>query len=79
MAEQAEELAGSDISEDMIFDDKTVELMAYAKKNAPAAYGKFKLKLKGKCTIKDFEAAVNFKNKSYTVIEDNAKRRKNLY
>ena len=72
MAEQAEDLADGDISEDMIFDNKTIELMAYAKKNAPAAYGKFKLKLKGKCPIKDFEAAVNFKNKSYTVIEDNA-------
>ena len=72
MAEQAEEFADSDISEDMIFDDKTIELMAYAKKNAPAAYGKFKLKIKGKCPIKDFEAAVNFKNKSYTVVEDTA-------
>ena len=47
MAEQAEELADSDISEDMIFDNKTIELMAYAKKNAPAAYGKFKQKSKG--------------------------------
>ena len=72
MAEQAEQFASGDISEDMIFDNKTIELMAYAKKNAPAAYGKFKLKLKGKCPIKDFEAAVNFKNKSYTVIEDTA-------
>ena len=57
MAEQAEKLAEGDISEDMIFDDKTIELMAYAKKNAPAAYGKFKQKIKGKCSIKDFEAA----------------------
>lgn len=72
MAEQAEDLADGDISEDMIFDNKTIELMAYAKKNAPVAYGKFKQKIKGKCSIKDFEAAVNFKNKSYTVVEDTA-------
>ena len=72
MAERVEQLSDSDISEDMIFDNKTIELMAYAKKNAPAVYGKFKQKIKGKCSIKDFEAAVNFKNKSYTVVEDTA-------
>lgn len=70
MKEQAEILASDEISEDIIFDDKTIELMAYAKKNAPAAYGKFKQKIKGKCSIKDFEKAVDFQNKSHTIIED---------
>jgi len=70
MKEQAEILASDEVSEDIIFDDKTIELMAYAKKNAPAAYGKFKQKIKGKCSIKDFEKAVDFQNKSHTIIED---------
>lgn len=72
MAEQAEELVDGEISDDDIFEDRTINLMAYAKKNAPAVYGKFKLKIKGKVSIRDFEAAVNFKNKTFTVIEDTA-------
>lgn len=72
LSQQADELAEADVSEDMIFDDRTIELMAYAKKNNPIAYGKFKQKLKGKCSVKDFEAAVNFKNRSLTIVEDTA-------
>jgi len=70
MAEQAAELADGEVSEDMIFEDRTIKLMAYAKKSAPAAYGKFKQKIKGKCSIKDFEKAVDFQNRSVTVVED---------
>jgi len=70
LSEQASNLAESDVTEDMIFEDKTIELMAYAKKHNPAAYGKFKLKLKGKCSVRDFEKAVDFHNRSATVIED---------
>lgn len=72
MAEQAAQLADADITDDDIFSDKTIELMAYAKKNTPAVYGKFKLKIKGRVSIKDFEAAVNFRNKAFTAIEDTA-------
>lgn len=70
MSKQADILADSDISEDDIFDAKTIELMAYAKKHNPIAYGKFKQKLKGKCSVKDFESAVNFKNRNITVMAD---------
>jgi len=72
MAEQASELADGEVTEDMIFDDKTIEAMAYAKKHNPVAYGKFKQKLKGKCAIRDFEKAVDFQNRSFTAIEDTA-------
>ncbi|MBQ7574011.1 MAG: DUF927 domain-containing protein [Clostridia bacterium] len=70
MSEQAAELADGEVFEDMIFDNRTIELMAYAKKNAPAAYGKFKQKIKGKCAIKDFEAAIDFRNRSNTMEQD---------
>jgi len=51
MADQAAELADAELDEDTIFENRTIELMAYAKKSAPAVYGKFKQKLKGKCSI----------------------------
>ncbi len=70
MSEQASELADGEVTEDMIFDDRTIEVMAYAKKHNPVAYGKFKQKLKGKCSVKDFEAAINFKNRKVTIVED---------
>lgn len=70
MAEQAAEFADGEVSEDMIFEDRTIKLMAYAKKSAPAAYGKFKQKIKGKCSIKDFEKAVDFQNKTYIIVDD---------
>lgn len=70
MAEQATELADAELNEDTIFDNRTIELMAYAKKSAPAVYGKYKQKLKGKCSIKDFEKAVDFQNRNTTIIED---------
>jgi putative DNA primase/helicase len=72
LAEQAEELAESEISDDEIFEDRTIDLMAYAKKNAPAVYGKFKLKIKGRVSIRDFEAAIRHKEKSasFAIIED---------
>ncbi len=72
MAEQASELADGEVNEDMIFNDRTIEVMAYAKKHNPVAYGKFKQKLKGKCAIRDFEKAVDFQNRSFTAIEDTA-------
>jgi len=70
LSEQAAELAESEITDDMIFEDKTIELMAYAKKHNPIAYAKFKQKLKGRCSIRDFEAAVNFKSRNVTIVED---------
>jgi len=70
MAEQASELADGEVTEDIIFDDRTIEVMAYAKKNNPVAYGKFKQKLKGKCAIRDFEAAVNFMDRKGPIVED---------
>ena len=45
--------------------------MAYAMKHAPAAYGKYNPKLKGKVAIKDFENAVKHKiGECRAVIED---------
>jgi len=70
MVDQAAELADAELDEDTIFDNRTIELMAYAKKSAPAVYGRFKQKLKGKCSIKDFEKAVDFQNRNTTIIED---------
>lgn len=70
LSKDGAELADAELDEDTIFDDRTIELMAYAKKSAPAVYGKFKQKLKGKCSIKDFEKAVDFQNRNTIIIED---------
>ena len=71
LAEQAEMLADAKFDEKTVFDNKTIEIMAYAMKHAPAAYGKYKQKLKGKVAIKDFENAVKHKiGECRAVIED---------
>jgi len=72
LAEQVAELLLSEITEDLIFDSKTIELMGYAKNNLPAEYGKFKMKIKGKVSMRDFENAVKHKEKSrdFATVED---------
>lgn len=65
--EQVQQLVSEPLDIDTVFADHTLELMAYAKAKLPAEYGKFKLKLKGKVAIRDFEAAVK---KSLSVHRD---------
>ena len=59
----ADELADAE----SVFSDEVLELMAYAKNNLPAEYAKFKLKLKSKVSIRDFENAIRHKAHEYSV------------
>lgn len=70
MAEQLDEFMASDIDADNIFTPNTIRLMSYAKKNAPAAYGRFKQMIKGKASIRDFENAVRHEENGNIVVED---------
>ena len=64
LEEQAVELVNGEITEELIFSDNTVGLMAFAKKSAPILYGRFKIKIKGMVSMRDFESAVNSANSS---------------
>ena len=72
LQEQVEQILESEITDESVFSDNTINLMAYAKKNAPIEYGRFKIKIKGLVSMRDFENAVNFKikNESINIIED---------
>jgi uncharacterized protein (DUF927 family) len=70
MAEQADELLDAEFDEDSVFVPNTLRLMAYAKKQYPAAYGRFKQRIKGKVSIRDFENAVRHEERGNIVVED---------
>jgi uncharacterized protein (DUF927 family) len=46
------------VSADLVFTEENIKLMAYAKIHLPAEYAKYKMKLKNKVSIRDFEAIV---------------------
>ncbi|MDD5604214.1 MAG: DUF927 domain-containing protein, partial [Eubacteriales bacterium] len=66
MEERIQKLVSEDITDiAKALSDEVLELMAYAKDRMPAEYAKFKLKLKNKMSLRDFEKAVNHKAQSY--------------
>lgn len=74
MAEQVDELVEDDIdTPESVFEENVLRLMAYAKNNLPADYGKFKLKLKAKgVSLRDFDKAVKHYHdpRSMPIVED---------
>ena len=50
------------IEADKIFSKEIMKLCAFAKVNMPTEYAKFKIKLKGKVNLRDFEKAVRYES-----------------
>lgn len=70
-AEQMESLIAEEkLDMDRVFSPDVLSLLYYARNNLPAEYSRFKLKLKNKVSLRDFERAVLAQGRERGTVED---------